>query len=238
MRTVLTDPPRLPLIAPSLLAADSANLERDARGLLDAGADVLHIDVMDGHFVPNINFGPAVVAALRRALPDACLDVHLMIEEPGRYLDAFLEAGSDLVSVHVEVCEGEGVARGLARRIQDAGAAAGLALNPGTPIEAILPDAEAFDMILLMGVQPGFGGQSIDPHTASRARTIRAAIGSGVRLEVDGGVTAQNATALTEAGIDVVVAGTAILGRPEGEWPGLIEAIRGDVVEGPCPDGL
>lgn len=227
MPNVLTDTDRAPLIAPSLLAGDAANLERDARDVLAAGADLLHIDVMDGHFVPNINFGPNVVSALRRTLPEATLDVHLMIEEPGRYLDPFLEAGSDHVSVHIEVCDDEAEARGLSERIRAAGASSGITLNPGTPVEAVLGVADAFDMVLLMGVQPGFGGQRLDPDALERARAIRAAIVPGVRLEVDGGVTSANAPALIEAGIDVVVAGTAILGQPRDAWPGLVAAMRG-----------
>ena len=201
-------------IAPSILAADFARLA-DAAALVErAGADLLHVDVMDGHFVPNITVGPPVVAALHRAtrLP---LDVHLMIEEPDRYLEAFVSAGASMVTVHVEVLPH--LHRTLSR-IRELGARAGVALNPATPLESIREVAGLLDHLLIMSVNPGFGGQSFIPRSIARiaeARALLDAAGSTAPIEVDGGVDLSNAGPLVEAGTSILVAGAFIFGAPD-----------------------
>jgi ribulose-phosphate 3-epimerase len=199
-------------IAPSLLSADFARLGEQVREAEAGGADWLHIDVMDGHFVPNITIGPLVVAALR-PLTGLPLDVHLMIEKPERYLEDFVRAGADRISVHVETSPH------LHRTIQaikELGIPAGVTLNPATSlgtIEAILPDV---DLVLIMSVNPGFGGQSYIPSSSARIRRLRQMIdmaGSPAELQVDGGVKADNAREIVEAGATVLVAGSAIFNQ-------------------------
>ena len=206
-------------LAPSVLAADFGRLEAHAREALDAGADWLHIDVMDGHFVPNISFGAPVMRGLR-ALADetgAPLDVHLMIEDPDRYLGDFAEAGASVITVHQEACPH---LHRTVQAIRDLGCRAGVALNPATPlvmVEEVLGDV---DLVLVMSVNPGFGGQSFIPSALDRVRALRQMAGGAGRrplVEVDGGVTPDNARALLDAGADVLVAGSAVF--------------RGDVAE-------
>ena len=197
------------LIAPSILSADFGRLAEEVRAVEQAGADYVHVDVMDGRFVPNLTLGPVVVEAVHKAtrLP---LDVHLMIIEPERYIEAFAEAGASLISVQVEACPH--LHRTL-QQIRHAGAKPSAVLNPSTPlvmIEDVLGDLE---MVLLMSVNPGFGGQSFIPHTLDKVRRLRRMLDSAglkVDIEVDGGVNADNAHSLIEAGADVLVAGTAI----------------------------
>ncbi len=196
-------------IAPSILAADFARLADEITRVELAGADLIHVDVMDGHFVPNITIGVPVVAALRRAtrLP---LDVHLMIADPDRYLSAFIDAGAAVVSVHAEA------ARHLHRtvtRIKELGARAGVAVNPGTPLSAISEVIADVDVVLIMSVNPGFTGQAFLPQSVRKvadAQALIASRNSRAMIEVDGGVDASNAGPLVRAGAEVLVAGAAI----------------------------
>jgi len=197
---------RVPLIAPSLLKCDFGNLQRDFALLETAGADLLHLDVMDGHFVPNISYGPMVVQRMRE-LSDLPLDAHLMIAEPARYLDGFLDAGCDGITFHVEAVPEPAP---LLRRIRDAGALAGLALNPGTPVDAVLPALSECDVLLVMSVEPGFGGQSFMPAVLSKVRRIVERRSREMLIGIDGGIDAATIGPAAAAGAEMFVAGSAI----------------------------
>ena len=201
-------------IAPSILAADFARLADEIARVEAAGADLLHVDVMDGHFVPNITLGPPVVAAIKRVtrLP---LDVHLMIENPDRYLDVFVAAGASMISVHVEACPDLG--RTLAR-IRQHGIKAGAAISPNTPLSDIAGQIGNFDHLLVMSVHPGFTGQTFIVDSIQRiadARRLLDGRGSQAAIEVDGGVGLANAAAVTSAGASILVAGAAIFHAPD-----------------------
>ena len=210
-------------IAPSILAADFTRLGEEIAKVEAAGADMLHVDVMDGHFVPNLTIGPPVVKAIK-AVTSLPLDVHLMVEQPDGLLPDFIDAGSDNLTVHVEAC------RHLHRTVQsikDAGVRASVVLNPATSLHAldeILPDVH---MVLLMSVNPGFGGQRFLPSTLDKIRQLRAQITERrlpVAIEVDGGVKADNAAEICAAGADVLVAGTAIFGHAD--YEAAIKSLR------------
>jgi ribulose-phosphate 3-epimerase len=199
-------------IAPSILSADFAALGQDVARVEAGGADQLHVDVMDGRFVPNLTVGPVVVAALRKRtrLP---LDVHLMIVEPERYIPEFVAAGSDMVTVHAEACPH--LARTLAQ-IRELGARAGVALNPSTPPSALEYVLDDLDLVLVMSVNPGFGGQSFIPTAYEKIRRLRVLLGRrDVLISVDGGVKAANAGPLAQAGATVLVAGSSIFGAAD-----------------------
>ncbi len=221
-RQPIIDPPTLPLVAPSILSADFANLERDCRAALDAGADLLHLDVMDGHFVPNLTIGPALCASLREALPDTGLDVHLMVTDPAGFVDSFARAGADHLTFHVEVVDDPPA---LARRVREAGMTAGLALNPPTDVTRILPFVDDFDLILVMSVNPGFSGQSFIPGVLDKVRAVAPRLRPDQRLEMDGGVAPATAEACRAAGCDVLVGGSAVFGAKD--MTAAIAALRG-----------
>ena len=197
-------------VAPSILSADFVNLERDIRALKETDADYVHVDVMDGLFVPNITIGIPVVAAIRR-ITDMPLDVHLMIDRPLRYVDDFCKAGSDLLTVHVEADTQENTLAAL-KRIRENGVRAAISVKPKTPAEAVLPFLPYCDLILVMTVEPGFGGQSFMQDMMPKLKTIRGYIDAqnpGCELEVDGGVNTETARLCRENGANVLVAGSA-----------------------------
>ena len=205
-------------VAPSILAADFAHLADRVGEVLDAGARTIHVDVMDGHFVPPITMGPLVVEGLAERVhaAGALIDVHLMIERPERQIDAFAGAGADSITFHVEATPHVHYALNAVR---EAGCTAGLALNPGTPPEAVAEVAEDVDLVLCMTVNPGWGGQAFLPRSPGKLRRLRELIGDEVALEVDGGIVADTAAICAEAGATLFVAGSAVFSAPD---PGAV----------------
>lgn len=201
-------------ISPSLLASDFSRLGEQARYAAACGADMLHIDVMDGHFVPNITIGSVVVSALRR-VTGLCFDVHLMISRPLQYIGAFAEAGSDIITFHIEA---EDDPAAVVEKIREVGCKVGIAVRPGTGLDRVLPLVERLDMVLVMTVEPGFGGQSFMPETMDKLRRLRAYADQyheKLDLQVDGGIDARTASVAAANGANVFVAGTALFGRPD-----------------------
>jgi ribulose-phosphate 3-epimerase len=227
----LSSSPRVPIrragriaVAPSLLSADFSQLGDEVRAAERAGADLFHLDVMDGHFVPNLTFGPMIVRAVRK-LTTLPLDTHLMIERPADYIGAFAEAGSDIITIHVEASED---ARRDLRVIREKGKRSGITLNPDTSIEKVTDYLGEVDLLLVMSVFPGFAGQSFMSEVLSKveeARRIRDEKGLDFAIEIDGGINPETAAPARDAGADILVAGSAVFGR--GDYGEAIRAIRG-----------
>jgi ribulose-phosphate 3-epimerase len=218
--------PRICKIAPSILSADFARLGEEVRRIEQAGADLIHFDVMDGHFVPNLSFGIPVLESVRKvtALP---LDVHLMIEEPGRYLEQFVRAGANSISVHAEACED---IPGIAHRMHQLGIRASIAINPETEPTRVLDAAAHLDMILVMSVHPGFGGQGFIPESIDKVRAVRRELksrGLEVDVEIDGGIKVDNIGLVAQAGANVFVSGSAIFGH--NDYAEIIRQMRGEL---------
>lgn len=212
-------------LAPSILSADFVNLQRDIDALAKAGADYVHVDVMDGAFVPNITIGMPVVAAIRR-ITDLPLDVHLMIDRPVRYVEEFCKAGADIVTIHVEADTLEHNLQAL-QIIRQAGVRAAISVKPKTPAEAVAPYLELVDLILVMTVEPGFGGQKLQEWPLKKVRTLKAHF-PNLLIEVDGGINLENAHIVREAGTDVLIAGTAVFTAKDPEQ--AIQLLRGEPV--------
>ncbi len=221
--------PRTIELAPSILSANFANLAAHAQQALDGGGTLLHLDIMDGHFVPNITIGPPVVASLRKALPDAIFDCHLMIENPDQLIPAFAEAGATWISVHQEACVH--LDRTL-HLIADHGCKAGVVLNPATPVDTLTDVLDIVHHVLVMSVNPGFGGQKFIKNSLQKMEALtwmRGERGLNYRIEVDGGVAMDTIADIVRAGAELLVAGNAVFGRGEANQNArqLLEAARG-----------
>lgn len=221
---VFKHPPHLPLIAPSVLAADFAKIGAEVADVEKAGADLLHIDVMDGHFVPNFTMGPDMVMAVAKSC-GLMQDVHLMVTNPELFVESFCKAGALNLTFHIEVKPGQ-QAVDMVKRIHDLGCTAGVSLNPQTPVEALSEVMGVADMILVMSVHPGFTGQQFMPEVLDKVRFLRHELGPHQRLEIDGGIGIRTAHQALEAGADVLVAGAAVFRNPE--RASTIRLLRGD----------
>ena len=219
--SLITSPTTLPLVAPSILSADFANLGKECKAVIDAGADLLHLDVMDGHFVPNLTMGAALCASLRKALPSTYLDVHLMVQNPISFIEGFANAGANLFTGHIESSDDP---IEMAEAIHNAGMDAGLAINPPTDIETILPYIDAFDLILIMSVNPGFSGQAFIPEVLDKVSIVSERLRPTQRLQMDGGIAPATVHSARNAGCDVLVAASAIFGTTD--YAAAIEELR------------
>ncbi|MBC7771134.1 MAG: ribulose-phosphate 3-epimerase [Pyrinomonadaceae bacterium] len=223
---MFSHPSRLPLIAPSILSADFSRMGEECREVLEAGADLLHVDVMDGHFVPNLTMGPDMCRGVRRALPDAFVDVHLMVTDPAKFVKPFADAGANHITFHAEVVtpkQGEQ----LIGTIHELGLTAGIAINPPTAVDAAVPYLGSADLFLVMSVNPGFSGQAFIAEVLDKVRALESEVTPTQRIQIDGGVKPANAAAILEAGCDVLVAASAIFGVAAPARGGVIRQLRG-----------
>ena len=215
----LRTPPTHPLLAASILSADFGAMAADCQRVLDLGADLLHVDVMDGHFAPNLTMGTDMIKGVRKHLPSVNLDVHLMVQDPEHYLEPFAKAGASNFAFHVEVCDNvreDGIdGHALIKRIHDLGMTAGIVINPPTKVETLEPYLDDVDLILVMSVNPGFSGQSFMPEVLDKARWIKQRIGPNTRIEMDGGLNPQTAPLAVEAGVDTLVTASALFGADD-----------------------
>lgn len=209
------------LIAPSILSADFCRLGEEVEAVQEAGADLLHLDIIDGHFAPNITFGPAVVGAIK-SIAKIPLDVHLMIENPADYIEDFVSVGADSITVHVESCPH---LHRVIHQIKEKGVKAAASLNPSTPIENVRYMVDDLDMLLLMSVNPGFSGQKFIPQILKKIGHARELVGEDVDIQVDGGVTRENAAKIVHAGANILVAGSSVFSSPN--YAEAIAALRG-----------
>ncbi len=212
-------------ISPSVLAADLSNLAKEVADIESAGADMVHLDVMDGMFVTNISFGLPVITSLRKR-SNMIFDVHLMIDAPERYAERFIEAGADILTFHLEACKESG---NLLDEIRDQGVMAGISVKPGTPIEEVYPYLDRCDMVLVMTVEPGYGGQKLIPETVEKVRKLKAEIekrGINIEIQVDGGINESNAAELINAGASILVAGSSVF--KANDRRAAIDALRKD----------
>jgi len=207
-------------ISPSILSADFSKLGEEIKAVEQAGADMLHLDIMDGHFVPNITFGPTVVAAIK-SVATVPLDVHLMIENPDYYIDEFVSVGADILTLHVESCLH--MQRAL-RLVRDRGVKSAISLNPSTPVGSLKYLLQDLDMVLVMSVNPGFSGQKFIPQVMEKIRHARELVGPDMDIQVDGGVTPSNAAEIVRAGANILVAGSAVFSQPD--YSKAIAALR------------
>ena len=210
-------------ISPSVLACDFSRLGEEVADIVNAGADMIHLDVMDGVFVTNISFGLSVIESLRK-VSCGVFDVHLMITKPERYVERFVKAGADIVTFHVEACDDSAA---TLKKIRECGAKAAISVKPNTPVEEIYPYLELCDMVLIMTVEPGYGGQALIPETLLKVKALREELtrrGLDIDIQVDGGINGKNAHAAIEAGANVLVAGSAVFGAADRK--AAIEALR------------
>lgn len=227
----LKQQPTHPLVAASILSADFGDMAADCRRVLDLGADLLHVDVMDGHFAPNLTMGADMIRGLRRHLPDTYLDVHLMVERPGDYAEPFATAGANQFAFHVEVCETQrpveagGIdGHALIERVHALGMEAGMVINPATPAEAVEPYLDALDLVLVMSVVPGRSGQAFMPEVLDKARWLADRLPGSTRIEMDGGLSPTTAPRAAAAGVDTMVTASALFGSDDPQ--GVIEAFH------------